>query len=60
MLGNLSYYLVALPLSYYFAFVRKDGLSGLWYGFIVGTLLIVIFFITIFNGNADIVIAYIS
>ena len=36
LIGILSYWVVALPVSYFTAFHLKIGPSGVWIGFLVG------------------------
>ena len=37
-----GFYMIGLPLSYYFAFRMNLGLMGLWYGIIIGLVFLVV------------------
>jgi MATE family multidrug resistance protein len=39
MIGLFSYWILALPLGYVFAFVFNLGAEGIWYGYLVGLIL---------------------
>lgn len=40
ILNLIGYYLIALPCAYYFAFICKFELIGLWYGMIIALLVV--------------------
>jgi len=39
-----SFYFIALPLAYFFAFVMNWGVFGLWYGIVAGLTFLVSFY----------------
>ena len=42
LIAGSGYFVLGIPLAYYFAFVKMLGISGLWRGFTIATLYIVV------------------
>ena len=49
----ISFYVIALPLSYTFAFKLGFGLMGLWYGVLLGLVFLVIAYQYIISMHYD-------